>query len=771
MFFIIFSKELLNDPVLFVTCGHTICKCCFSNSCPICGTLVNNEEQVKENAEFKTILEELNVLKNVLKDVILSMKENVLTESNEQSNVLSGNKETPGPLQCSTPVNTKKRSSTKTKNDEILLKENCAPAESMCLNEQLNVLSEKTASHEDNETPVPVKCSTPVNTKKRPSTKTKNDEISLKENGAPAESMCLDEQSNVLLEKTASHEDKEAPVPIRCSTPVNTRKRPSTKTKNDEISLKENGAPAESMCLDEQLNVPSEETASHEDKEAPVPVKCSSPISTRKRSSSKTKDEEISLKENGILSKSNKQSNTSEKTVSKKVKETLEPVQCSTPINTRKRSSSRICNKFSCCETKNKVTPVNQSDVSNSSIHEGRKKSDARKPSTSFCPDIALPLPSPATNLNKKNPKGETPLHRAVIRGDISKVKEYINQGASVNTQDNNGWTPLHEASNHGYFDIAKLLLDHGALVNVPSLKDNITPLHDALLNDQLDIAILLASRGADLHTKASFGYCALDLCKTDETRRSLTEACSPFIEANTIMPISKNTDTESDKIVFLYSNLNDEQKIKLQKCAQLLKAEIVEEFKPNVTHIVTGCDNMGNCTRTMKVLLGMISGKWLINFQWVEVCLEYKKKVEEEVFEVQGTKNQPNTQAPARARKNTLQKFPPLFDGFYFYLHGTFSKPTPLREDLCNLIHMGGGKLLSREPKPDTVSSEAFMMPYHAAGTSLENINHIILYQDKPPRNVHLNSGHICTSQVMWLISCINEYSLLPPKQANVAD
>ncbi|GBN63290.1 BRCA1-associated RING domain protein 1, partial [Araneus ventricosus] len=353
--------------------------------------------------------------------------------------------------------------------------------------------------------------------------------------------------------------------------------------------------------------------------------------------------------------------------------------------------------------------------------------------------------------------------------GDVAKVKELLKEGAIVNTQDNNGWTPLHEASNRGFIEIAQLLLDAGALVNVPSLKDNITPLHDALLNDMMPMAILLVSRGADLHAKTSFGYTALDLCKKDGDRKILTEACSPFIEANTLIPDTKTLSKKADKIVLLCSNLDEKQKEKLQKCAQMLKADIVDDFKPEVTHVITSCDNQGNCPRTMKVLMGILTGKWIMNFSWIEICLEYKQKVDEEVFEVQGTRNQPNSQGPKRGRQNYEQKCPPLFDGFYFYLHGTFSSPTPTREDLCNLVHLGGGKILSREPKADAI--DAFMIPYHAAASPLEDTSHMILYQERPPREKHLRSGHICTTQVMWLVACISEFKIVEPQQTKVVN
>ena len=71
-----------------------------------------------------------------------------------------------------------------------------------------------------------------------------------------------------------------------------------------------------------------------------------------------------------------------------------------------------------------------------------------------------------AAELNKKNKKGETPLHAACNKRNENLVKHLLSQGASANTQDNNGLTPLHEvASFSNGFNIVKLLLEHGELL------------------------------------------------------------------------------------------------------------------------------------------------------------------------------------------------------------------------------------------------------------------------------------------------------------------
>ncbi|MBS1987464.1 ankyrin repeat domain-containing protein [Candidatus Dependentiae bacterium] len=72
-------------------------------------------------------------------------------------------------------------------------------------------------------------------------------------------------------------------------------------------------------------------------------------------------------------------------------------------------------------------------------------------------------------NINKQSRLGRTPLHLAVIRGDIGSLKMLLKKGALVNTfskksdSDIGGKTPLDDAIDHGCFEIIKLLKSYGA--------------------------------------------------------------------------------------------------------------------------------------------------------------------------------------------------------------------------------------------------------------------------------------------------------------------
>ncbi|XP_078531367.1 ankyrin repeat domain-containing protein 31 isoform X2 [Lissotriton helveticus] len=115
-----------------------------------------------------------------------------------------------------------------------------------------------------------------------------------------------------------------------------------------------------------------------------------------------------------------------------------------------------------------------------------------------------------ASTINKKNMLGETKLHKAVMKDNLSLVHALIMAGANVNDQDHAGWAPLHEASLAGYCSITKELLEGGADANLKGLEQE-TPIRDAVREGHYEVAELLLQYGADPLLKGANGKCALD--------------------------------------------------------------------------------------------------------------------------------------------------------------------------------------------------------------------------------------------------------------------
>ncbi|XP_074022434.1 ankyrin repeat domain-containing protein 31 [Numenius arquata] len=121
----------------------------------------------------------------------------------------------------------------------------------------------------------------------------------------------------------------------------------------------------------------------------------------------------------------------------------------------------------------------------------------------------------------RRNAKGETQLHIAARRGDLSLVKTLISSGICVNEQDYAGWTAIHEASNMGFTEVILELLKAGADVNSRNM-DGVLPIHDAVSGNYLEAVRILLEYGANPCERSDSGESALDVACDDEMKELL---------------------------------------------------------------------------------------------------------------------------------------------------------------------------------------------------------------------------------------------------------
>jgi len=89
-------------------------------------------------------------------------------------------------------------------------------------------------------------------------------------------------------------------------------------------------------------------------------------------------------------------------------------------------------------------------------------------------------------------------IHKAAVEGNISIIKQYLDDGRDVDANDSFDRTPLDRAAVFGQKEVAKLLIANGADVNAKGDKGK-TPLHGAVMFDRKEMVELLISAGADV--------------------------------------------------------------------------------------------------------------------------------------------------------------------------------------------------------------------------------------------------------------------------------
>nr|XP_010334668.1 BRCA1-associated RING domain protein 1 isoform X5 [Saimiri boliviensis boliviensis] len=214
------------------------------------------------------------------------------------------------------------------------------------------------------------------------------------------------------------------------------------------------------------------------------------------------------------------------------------------------------------------------------------------------------------------------------------------------------------------------------------------------------------------------------------------------------------NTGQRKDgPLVLIGSGLSSEQQKMLSELAAILKAKKCTEFDSTVTHVVVPGDEVQS---TLKCMLGILNGCWILKFEWVKACLRRKVCEQEEKYEI--------PEGPQRSRLNREQLLPKLFDGCYFYFGGTF-KHHP-KDNLIKLVTAGGGQILSRKPKPDSdVTQTINTVAYHARPDSDQRFcTQYIIYENLS--NYHperVRQGKVWMAPSSWFIDCVMSFELLP--------
>ncbi|XVE94250.1 hypothetical protein REPUB_Repub01dG0265400 [Reevesia pubescens] len=150
------------------------------------------------------------------------------------------------------------------------------------------------------------------------------------------------------------------------------------------------------------------------------------------------------------------------------------------------------------------------------------------------------------------------------------------------------------------------------------------------------------------------------------------------------------------NKLILCCSALTVKEREIISEFEKLSGVTVLKRWDSSVTHIIASTDENGACKRTLKILMGILEGKWILNINWVKACIKAMKPVDELQYEitidVHGIRD-----GPRLGRLRLQNKQPKLFDGFKFYMMGDFDPS--YRGYLQDLVIAAGGTILHRKP------------------------------------------------------------------------
>ncbi|XP_028759187.1 protein BREAST CANCER SUSCEPTIBILITY 1 homolog isoform X1 [Neltuma alba] len=149
-------------------------------------------------------------------------------------------------------------------------------------------------------------------------------------------------------------------------------------------------------------------------------------------------------------------------------------------------------------------------------------------------------------------------------------------------------------------------------------------------------------------------------------------------------------------KVVLCCSALSGPERDVVSEFERGAKVTVLKKWDASVTHVIASTDENGACKRTLKVLLGILEGKWILNVEWIKASMQAMEPVDEERYEINvdihGIQD-----GPRLGRLRVLNKQPKLFDGYKFYFMGDFMPS--YKGYLQDLVTAAGGIFLHRKP------------------------------------------------------------------------
>ncbi|CAI9773294.1 unnamed protein product [Fraxinus pennsylvanica] len=225
---------------------------------------------------------------------------------------------------------------------------------------------------------------------------------------------------------------------------------------------------------------------------------------------------------------------------------------------------------------------------------------------------------------------------------------------------------------------------------------------------------------------------------QSKQNRKSVAERQSRIHQpqvtkrCDSITTLQWNCHRKTKNLVLCCSALTDVEKEIVSEFAKLSRVTILKSWDLSVTHVIASTDENGSCRRTLKFLMGILEGKWILSVEWIKACMKSGEFVNEQHYEI-GVDIHGIRDGPRLGRLRLINKQPKLFDGFKFFFMGDFEPSC--KGYLHDLVIAAGGKILSRKP----VSGEGAILPLRSSVSTTFIIYSLELPENCEPANRNL--------------------------------
>ncbi|KAL0398289.1 UNVERIFIED_CONTAM: protein BREAST CANCER SUSCEPTIBILITY 1 [Sesamum radiatum] len=183
---------------------------------------------------------------------------------------------------------------------------------------------------------------------------------------------------------------------------------------------------------------------------------------------------------------------------------------------------------------------------------------------------------------------------------------------------------------------------------------------------------------------------------KSAPERKSCVQQVKPTGECESGAASQWKSQKKFKNLVLCCSALTNAEKGTVAEFEKLSGVTILKNWDSSVTHVIASTNEDGACRRTLKFLMGVLQGKWILSVHWIKACLKAGELVDEQHYEISidihGIRD-----GPRLGRLRLLNQQTKLFDGYTFFFMGDF-EPS-YRGYLHDLVVAAGGKVLNRKP------------------------------------------------------------------------